>query len=159
MDKIVTEVNRKVNMELALKTFITYGVFALVGIIGIVAGALFGRVLGYNNFSVVVILVACSALVVMGGGLVAYLIVRMKKTETESIVIEAELGEESIHAVSYKKGEKTNESTTLYSEYLFYRETKDYVYLFPNKVTALPLKKIDGLVDFLKGKGVKRTRI
>ena len=158
MDKIVTEVNRKVNLELALKTLIVYGVFSLAGVVGIVAGVLFGQVLGYDSFSVVIILVACSALVVMSCGLVVMLIVRMKKNESEHIVIETEFNDESVYAVNYKNGEKSSDSTIRYSEFMHYRETKDYVYLFPNKVTALPLKKCEGLTAFLDGKNVKRKK-
>lgn len=158
MEKIRTEVNQKVNLELSLRAFLTYGLFSLSGVLGIVAGVIFGQVLGYNDPSVIIIFVACSLLVGLGVWMAVLLVIKSKRYSAQENVVETEFLEDSVFSISYKKGEKTGESKIKYGEFLYYRETADYVYLFPNKVTALPLNKVDGLVAFLEEKGIKKKK-
>ncbi|MBR1747718.1 MAG: hypothetical protein IJ735_05875 [Clostridia bacterium] len=158
-EKSSVSADLKVNRELTRRAFKNYFVFMIAGLIGLGAGIAFGILLGFAEMSVVVILVACSLLVVMDCGLIVYLLVQTKKNAEQKIVVEAEFFEEYLYSTSYKNGEKNGEQKTYYREFLCYKTSQEYVYLFPNKFSAVPVKKSADILAFLDAKGVKKKRL
>ena len=158
MEKFRTAVDKKIYMELARPAFRTYCFFIVCGVVGLIVALVLGSLLEYDKLAIELSILAFGMLLFIGVFSTATHFSKIKKSVADNIVIETEFSDEQIVSASYKGDKKTSEVWLRYDEILFYKESKEYVYLFQTKYAAIPLEKREGLTELLAEKGIKKKK-
>ncbi len=80
----------------------------------------------------------------------------IKEFDNKTIESDATFYDDYVNIVSFNGDVQIEDVKHFYKEMLFFKELKNYVLVYINRVLAVPYTKKEGLVEFLKSKGVKK---
>lgn len=156
MESIHTTINKELVIELFKTRKIASIVFLVFGLIGFISNFVIHIIIDYNQ-TINIIITFIFALMWVGG--IAYLIsIKKNIREFGDKIIESDATfyDDYINIISYNGDIQIEDVKQFYKDFLFFKEKKEHVLIYINRFMAVPYTKKEGLVEFLKSKGVKK---
>lgn len=135
--KIRTKITKQTQNELTKTAQITYLIMTIIGAIGLFAYIVLGTITNAN----VEFMLAFS--VPFAFGLVFYITIKKQiKNIPSSINVNVyDIFEDHLTIKSITNGEEVGNNKVYYKDIIKRKETKNYIFLYPNKVNAFPIAK------------------
>lgn len=138
--KCKSEITETMLKELNAKTKLLYLIILIIGIVGIVSYIVLAVIDYSSNFSSYLLFVSAFY---FAFGLILLVMANsnIKKQLAEKKYDEYEFLDDFIIATSFKNGEQIATAKYKYYEFVKIKETEHYLFLYPNKFSALGLPK------------------
>ena len=159
MEKIITVIDSKSSKEFLQGTFIL-DYFALgVGILCLLLYVLFGVKDNHWLKGMNLILLSVGILLlVMAIVLLSMLYKALKKADEFKRTITYDFQDDYFTYEVIRNDEIIESGKLLYSDLTSYKETENYIYAGLKNNSWFSISKVDGLIDFLNNKGVRRYK-
>lgn len=147
MITVRTKLNEEMQKELTRPALIIYLVMMIVGAVGLLAYIILGTIFTNANLE---FLLAFS--IPFGVGLVFYLTIKKQLRQIVDCtkVNVYELHEDYMNIKTINNGEDVGTSKVYYKEIIKRKESKNYIFLYPNNFNAYPIAKTELKEDELK---------
>ena len=156
MESIHTTINKELVIELFRNRKIASIISIIIGLICFIINFIISVIYDYNQ-TLKIIITFIFALMWIGGIAVLLSIKKnVKEFDNKTIESDATFYDDYINIVSFNGDIQIEDVKHFYKDLLFFKEKKNYVLIYINRVLAVPYTKKEGLVEFLKSKGVKK---
>lgn len=156
MESIHTTINKELVIELFRNRKIASIISIIIGLICFIINFIISVIYDYNQ-TLKIIITFIFALMWIGGIAVLLSIKKnVKDFDNKTIESDATFYDDYINIVSFNGDIQIEDVKHFYKDLLFFKEKKNYVLIYINRVLAVPYTKKEGLVEFLKSKGVKK---
>ena len=156
MESIHTTINKELVIELFRNRKIASIISIIIGLICFIINFIISVIYDYNQ-TLKIIITFIFALMWIGGIAVLLSIKKnVKEFDNKTIESDATFYDDYINIVSFNGDIQIEDVKLFYKDLLFFKEKKNYVFIYINRVLAVPYTKKEGLVEFLKSKGVKK---
>lgn len=156
MESIHTTINKELCIEIFKTKRILSIISIIIGLIGFTISFIlqikyqFNQILGIVLYFIFILMII--------GGIAILLTIRknIKEFDNKTIESDATFYDDYVNIISYNKDIQIEDVKHFYKDLLFFKEKKNIVLVYINKILAIPYTKKEGLVEFLLSKGVKK---
>ena len=157
MDAIHTTINK----ELCNEIFKSKKILAIVGIIvGAISSIITFIINVLNEFNMLLLFVALyfifSFMWLLGISILMTIRKNTKEFDNKTIESDATFYDDYVNIISFNGDVQIEDVKHFYKDALYFKEVKNYVLLYINRVLAVPFTKQECLVEFFIEKGIKK---
>lgn len=156
MESIHTTINKEL-VQNVFKGKLVGGIISLiVGTILFITIQVLRIILDFDYKYIFALSFVFALIAVLGAFYIIAYVKAVKEFSNKTIESDATFYDDYVNVISFNGDVQIEDVKHFYKEMLFFKEKKEYILIYINKLLAVPYANKEGLAEFLKSKGVKK---